>query len=468
MQAKTASLSPRRRLVAGAAGTVGLIVLTVVLDSLDRHLALSSIMLLYLAIVVAIAVAGGLWPAVGGSIAASLLINWFFTPPLHTWTIAEPENVLGLVVFLLVAVVVSVLVDREARQRAEADRRRAEAEALARLTARVAAEDDPLPGLVEHLRATFGLHAAAVLHRRDDGTWEREAGAGDNPPSHPDEGDDRVELESGSLLVLRGPRLPAESLQVLSAFAAQLTVAVRGRTLARDAAAAASLAEADALRTAILAAVSHDLRTPLASVKAAVSSLRDPDVVWGPKQTEEFLETIELETDRLTSLVGNLLDMSRLQAGAVTLVRRVVGLDEVVPKALGSLAGSGRDVEVDVPETLPRVDVDPVLLERAVANIVANARAWSPPDRAVRVQGSRVGNRVELRVIDGGPGVPAGERERMFRPFQRLGDRPTGDGVGLGLAVARGFVEAMGGELAIEDTPGGGATMVLAFAAAGP
>ncbi len=458
-------LSTRRRAGAALLGAIALALLTLVIESFDRQLALASVVLLYVTAVVVIAAAGGMWPAIAAAVASSLLINWFFTPPIHTWTIAESEDVVGLVVFLIVAAVVSLLVGREARQRAEAQRGRAEAEALARLAARLAAEDDPLPGLVENLRATFGLDAAAVLRRADGDAWTREAAAGVDPPSRPGDGTDLVEVGRDTVLVLRGPRMPAESVGVLQAFGAQLTVAVRGRVLAREAAEAASLAEIDALRTAILAAVSHDLRTPLASIKASVSSLRDPEVAWSEGDRGEFLETIESETDRLTNLVENLLDMSRLQTGALTLVRRVVGLDEIVPKALASLGDSGRGVEVDVPEQLSRVDVDPGLLERAVANIAANARTWSG-ERPVRIQGSQSGGRVELRIVDRGPGVPRGDRDRMFQPFQRLGDRPGTDGVGLGLAVARGFVEAMGGDLAVEDTPGGGMTMVIGLQAA--
>jgi two-component system, OmpR family, sensor histidine kinase KdpD len=191
--------------------------------------------------------------------------------------------------------------------------------------------------------------------------------------------------------------------------------------------------------------------------------LRDPDIEWSESDTDEFLASIEDGVDRLGDLVGNLLDMSRLATGSLTLVRRTVGLDEVVPKALASLSDGGRDVAVDVSERLPRVDVDAGLLERAVANITANARAWSPS--SVRIQGSAAGDRVELRVIDRGPGVAPGDRERMFEPFQQLGDRPGSDGLGLGLAVARGFVEAMGGAIALEDTPGGGLTVVLGFRA---
>jgi two-component system sensor histidine kinase KdpD len=252
---------------------------------------------------------------------------------------------------------------------------------------------------------------------------------------------------------------------VLGAFVAQLAVAVRGRALAREAQGAADLAEVNDLRAAILAAVSHDLRTPLASVKAAVSSLRQHDVHWNAGEIEEFLATIEEETDRLSSLVGNLLDASRIQTGSLRLVRRPVGLDEVVPRALASLSDRGRGIDVDVPETLPRVDVDAALLERAIANIAANARIHGSSAGAVRILGSEAGGKVELRVVDRGPGIPLGERQRVFEPFQRLGDRSSSDGVGLGLAVARGFVEAMGGEVEIEDTPGGGLTMVLAFKA---
>jgi two-component system sensor histidine kinase KdpD len=459
------ALARRRRVLGVAVATIGLLALTAALQGVHQRLGLSGVLLLYLTLVIAVAAVGGLWPAVITAVAASLIINWFFTPPLHTWTIASPEHVLGLVVFLLVAAVVSVLVDREARARADAERGRAEAEALARVAARIAAEDDPLPGLVEQLRSTFGLDAVAVLRRTGDGSWVREAAAGPNPPSAPEDPAQVVDLGQDYVLVLLGPRLPADSLRMLSAFAAQLTVAVRGRVLAGEAAEAASLAEVDALRTSILAAVSHDLRTPLASIKAAVSSLRDPEMTWSEPDTGEFLETIEDGVDRLADLVGDLLDMSRLTTGALTLVRRTVGLDEVVPKALASLSDGGRGVDVEVPETLPRVDVDPGLLERAVANITSNARTWSPDDGTVRIHGSHAGDRVELRVIDRGPGVPEPDRERMFEPFQRVGDRSSGEGLGLGLAVARGFVEAMGGDVSVEDTPGGGLTMVIGFQA---
>ncbi|MGZ8582654.1 MAG: DUF4118 domain-containing protein [Actinomycetota bacterium] len=459
---------PASRQMAGfAVALVGLPLLTVVLTALRDSLGLPADVLLYLTLVFAVGGVGGIWPAVASAVAASVLLNWYFTPPIHTWTIAEAENLLALVVFVLVAVVVSVLVDRAERSRADAARGRAEAEALARLAGSLVTEDDPLPTLVSQVVSTLGLDGAAVLTAIDAGGWRVEAATG-AAIATPADGDESIDLEDDGVLVLRGRRLPSEQRRVLAAFAAQLTAAVRTRALERDAAEAERVSEVSDLRAAILSAVSHDLRTPLASIKAAASSLRQRDVDWTDDERAEFLAAIEEETDRLTDLVGNLLDMSRIQSGMLRLTPRRVGLDEVVLRALASLPGRGHDVEVDVPEDLPRVDVAAALLERAVANLVANARSFSPADAPVRVFGSAAGGRVELRVVDRGPGIPPEDHDRVFEPFQRLGDRAGVDGVGLGLAVARGFVEAMGGTLSPDETPGGGLTMVVAFPLAVP
>jgi two-component system sensor histidine kinase KdpD len=230
---------------------------------------------------------------------------------------------------------------------------------------------------------------------------------------------------------------------------------------------AAALDRTNELRTALLSAVSHDLRTPLASIKTSVSSLRATDVTLSAEQTAEFLAAIEEDSDRLNQLVGNLLDMSRLQAGALDLTRRAVALEEVVANALHSLGPHATGVAVDVPEDLPLVLVDPGLLERAVANVIANAMQWSPPGERVEVCAVINPPDLELRVVDHGPGLPHNARQRIFLPFQRLDDHGPG-GVGLGLAIARGFVEAMHGELLIADTPGGGATFRVLLPAALP
>jgi two-component system sensor histidine kinase KdpD len=455
---------PRRRILLGLTlAAVGLPLLTLTLANLRGHVDLSGALLLYLLLVVVVATAGGIWPAALAAVGAFLVANWYFTPPFHRLAIAERRNLLALLVFLAVAGVTSALVDLAARRTAEAARARAEAEALARLGGSLL-HDDPLPELVQQLRATFALDAVAVL-RRDRQGWRAEAVAGGAAPIRPEYATDRLPLDADTTLTLNGRRLAAGDRRVLRAFADQLAAALQARRLARTAAQAERLAAANDLRAALLAAVSHDLRTPLASIKTAVTSLLQHDVQWPPETIGQFLATIDEETDHLDALVGNLLDMSRLQTGALSMLTRPVGLEEVVPAAVAGMADRARRVQIAVPETLPRVRADAGLLERVIANVVANALAWSPPDRPVRLTAQTLDRRVALQVIDHGPGIAPADRERVFQPFQRLGDSGT-SGVGLGLAVARGFIHAMGGTISLTDTPGGGLTVLVTLPAA--
>jgi two-component system sensor histidine kinase KdpD len=276
-----------------------------------------------------------------------------------------------------------------------------------------------------------------------------------------------MELTNEVTLVILDGRLTADDRTVLRAFAAQVVQAIERAELERGAETAESMAETDRLRTALLGAVSHDLRTPLATIKASLTSLVETGVDWTPEETEAFLQTALEETERLNRLVGHLLDASRVQVGAVHVFYRPVGLDEVVASALAGMRSAAGRVTVDISEWLPEVQTDPDLLERVVANLIENALTWSPPDRPVRVSAGEVAGRVDLRISDMGPGIPTEAREVVFQPFQRMGDSPRRDGVGLGLAVARGLLEAMGNELLIEDTPGGGTTMVVALKIAG-
>ena len=275
------------------------------------------------------------------------------------------------------------------------------------------------------------------------------------------EADTEVPVGERFALAVRGRPLAASDLRVLGAFAAQAVTAVEQQRLTAAAEAARPLEEADRMRTALLNAVSHDLRTPLASAKAAVTGLRSADVAWTDDERAELLATADESLDRLHRLVDNLLDMSRIQAGALSIRRQPVALHETVPIALDSLGPSARAVELDVPDTLPEVETDPALLERVIANLTANALRYSPPDSPPRVSASTHANSVELRIADRGPGIPESERERMFTPFQRLGDTDNTTGVGLGLALSRGLMEALGHTLVAEETPGGGLTMVL-------
>ena len=457
------ALSRRRRIGGWSAAIVGPALLTVVLAGLRQHVSLPADLLLFLLLVVIVAAIGGLRPALVSAVSGVLLTNYYFTPPLHNFTISEGENLLALAVFLIVAGVVSVLVAVADRRAADAARARAEAETLAAMSGTIAGADDPLGQLVAQLRAAFSARSVAVLRPSGDG-WEPVAVAGHPVPADPGSASFQLPLRGDEVLVVDGAEFSDRDLDIAHSFAAQVQVALERRRLQADAATAIGLAEGNALRTALLAAVSHDLRTPLASIKASVTSLLQSDVDWTPEATSEFLATIDEEADRLNSLVGNLLDMSRLQTGALQLVVRSVGLDEVVPRAIDGLPERPTPVIIDVPEDLPAAVADAALLERAIANVIDNARSWSPPDRPVRVSAAATADRVVLRVIDRGPGVALDQRNRIFEPFQRLGDNPrNGNGVGLGLAVAKGFVTSMGGEISVEDTPGGGLTMVIAL-----
>jgi two-component system sensor histidine kinase KdpD len=367
---------------------------------------------------------------------------------------------LALVTFLVVAGVISALVDLATRRREEAVRARAEARSLAAMAGTVLQDPEPLPKLTQELATSFQLDGVAVFVPSGDG-WQVEAAAGPNPPSDPDAAEESLAFAEGSVLAWSGSELKDRDREVLNAFATQLALALHGRRLQAEAATATALAKANELRTALLAAVSHDLRTPLASIRASATSLLSEEIDWDPAATKELLQTIDEEAERLNTLVGNLLDMSRLQTGSVTITEQSIGIEEIVAGAIVGLHVPPERIDVDVPETLPRVRVDPMLLERAVANLIDNALFFSPWNVPVRVEAADVGRTLHLRVIDAGPGIPPADRERVFQPFQRLGDNPSGAGVGLGLAVAKGFVNAVGGELVIEDTPGGGTTMVI-------
>ena len=456
----------RSRIVRGwFAGLGGPVLLTLLLSTV--HLGLANDVLLYLALTVAAALLGGLYPALALAAVGSLLLNWFFTPPVNRITIADPRNMLALAIFVGVALPVASVVDVAARRTHQAARLRAESEILSFLAGDVLRGETSLETLLERVRETFGMESAALLEREGDmAPWTCAGRAGSGPPvDRPEDADVDMPVGDHMALALTGRVLPAEDRRVLAAFAAQAAVVLDRRRLREEADRARALAEGNRIRTALLAAVSHDLRTPLAGIKASVTSLRSDDVAWSEEDRAELLEGIEEGADRLDHLVGNLLDMSRLRTGTVTPLIREIDVDEVAPMALGGVPEGS--AELDIPETLPMVAVDAGLLERAMANLVENAVKYSPDDRTVLVAASALADRVEVRVVDRGPGVPDDAKDRIFEPFQRYGDAPRGVGVGLGLAVARGFAEAMGGTLNAEDTPGGGLTMVLTLRAVG-
>ncbi|MFW3464715.1 DUF4118 domain-containing protein [Streptomyces microflavus] len=453
----------RARIIWGwLAGVAGPALLTLLLSTVIPDLGLANDMLLFLTATVAAALLGGMLPALASAAFGSLLLNYFFTTPLHRFTVSDPKNIVAIVIFVGVAVSVASVVDLAARRTHQAARLRAESEILSFLAGSILRGENSLDALLGRLRETFTMDSVALLERTSEvEPWTCTAAVGSRPVDRPEDADVDIPVGENLALVLSGRALPAEDRRVLGAFAAQAAVALDRQRLVGQAEEARKLAESDRFRTALLAAVSHDLRTPLAGIKASVTSLRSHDVTWSESDREALLEGIEEGADRLDALIGNLLDMSRLNTGTVVPLIRETDLDEVVPMALGGVPEDS--VELDIPETLPMVAVDRGLLERIVANIVENAVKYSPEGRPVLVSASSAPDRVELRVVDRGPGVPDAAKGHIFEPFQRLGDAPRGAGVGLGLAVARGFTEAIGATLTAEDTPGGGLTMVLAM-----
>jgi two-component system sensor histidine kinase KdpD len=406
------AVGTRRALLGVLLAAVVLPLLTALLVVAQPHLSLTDDLLIYLVAVVALAVVGGFWPAVLAAVSSSLLLNWFFTPPVHTFTIEKPDNLLALLLFVTVAVAVSSVVHLAAIRAAQAARSREEARLLLAL-------------------------AQTVL------------GGADTPAAT------RIGVRSDLALAVSGQASPVTP-GLLAGFAAQAAAALDRERLRTQAAQAEALAEGNRMRTALLAAVSHDLRTPLASIKASVSSLRQTDVAWTESDEEALLATIEQNADRLDGLIGNLLDMSRLHTGSLQPFLRPITIDEVAPIALVGLDAS-ENLRLGVPDGMPLVLADPGLLERVLANLFSNALYHSPSTQPPSLRAHQVADTVVLEVVDHGPGVPDELKARIFEPFQRFDDRKVG--VGLGLAVAKGFTEAMGGAIVAADTPGGGLTV---------
>ena len=454
-----AGLGGRRQAAGVLLAAVGLPLLTLVLVAARPHLDLADDLLIYLVAVVAIAVVGGFWPALLAALTASLLLNWYFTKPLHTLTIAEPRNLLALLLFVTVAVTVSSVVHLAARRQVQAARSAGEAASLLELAQTVLGGADTPTAVLDHLTSIWGGRAELAEQVREQ--WMSVAVSGAAPDGA---GSTHVPVSDRVALIVSGQPRPLPA-RLLHGFAAQAGAALDRDRLRTQAAQAEALAEGNRMRTALLAAVSHDLRTPLASIKASVSTLRQTDVVWTAADEEALLATIEDGADRLDALIGNLLDMSRLATGSLQPFLRPTSVEEVAPAALLGLAPAS-SVRIAVPDDLPLVRTDPVLLERVLANLFANALAHSPDGRPPALHAYPAGDTVLLEVSDHGPGVADEFKLRMFEPFERLDERASGNGVGLGLAVAKGFLEAMGGTIVAADTPGGGLTVQVSLPAA--
>ncbi|BBX42230.1 sensor histidine kinase [Mycobacterium simiae] len=475
---RVASLAPRDRRIASwlAACIVPSAICAITVTLLDPYLDNGGESALFFVGVLAVGLLGGVAPAVLSAMLSGLLLNYYLIAPRHSFTIAEPSSAITQLVLLLIAVAVAVLVDFAAKRAREARLAAQEAELLTLFAGSVLRGAD-LETLLERVRETYSQRAVSML--REPGDEDRAAGkkpyivacVGKDPCVSVDSADTAIEVGDDEFwMLMAGRKLSARERRVLSAVAKQAAGLIRQRELIEEASRTEAIVRADELRRSLLSAVSHDLRTPLAAAKVAVSSLRAEDVAFSPTDTAELLATIEESIDQLTALVGNLLDSSRLAAGVVRPDLRRVYLEETVQRALVSV-GKGATgfyrsaidrVKVDVGDAVAMADAG--LLERVLANLIDNALRYAP-NCVVRVNAGQVGDRVLINIIDEGPGIPHGGEDQLFEPFQRLGDHDNTTGVGLGMSVARGFVEAMGGSIQAGDTPGGGLTVVVDLAA---
>ncbi len=479
-----------RRVATGIAVTLaGVVLTTAVLVPFRSHISAdTAALLLVIPVVIGVAI-GGFLAAPLGVVAGFLAYDFFFIPPFHTFRVAKPENLVGLLVYGVVGLVVGGVVAQALRAQEESKRRQAETEVLYRLSSSLAAESDlqgALVSVVRLARGVFGFATAAILLEDADRQmrvaaaegeelpepllrWLASRGGGEEPTPLPEGSGLAIPLPSQTardgLLVVAGGGVSTDARRTLSAFATQTGLAVERARLEEEATRTKMLEDVDRLRSALMGAVSHDLRTPLASIKASISDLANPAVRLRDEDRTLLLHTIEEETDRLTRFVSNLLDMSRIEAGALRVRPMATPLGELVDDVVTHAAPliEAHPLDLSLPDDLPLVDVDYVLIEQVFRNLLENVGRHTPSGTPVTVSATPVRGRwVEVRVADRGPGVSQPEWDRLFQVFHRpLEARHQVRGTGMGLAICKGIVEAHGGDIWVEQTPAGGATFVF-------
>jgi two-component system, OmpR family, sensor histidine kinase KdpD len=445
---------------------IGLPLLVTGLTALPGDVPPVTAALAYVLVVTGAAAIGGWIGGLAASLLSFLALNFFFTPPVGTFNVGKSEDLVALVVFLLVSALVGGLLSRAIAQRSRAERREREARLLQLVGARLLWGDP-----IEEVLDRFGRSIAEVapLERyeatSDAGEIVSEIGAAVAPELVREDFPLVVQGDHiGSIRTYTAPGravLDQEARHLIRTFASQVALAMEGVRLAAAAREARGEAERSQLQSALLQSVTHDLRTPLASITASVTGLLDREADFGPEERRDLLETIRQEAVRLNRLVGNLLDLSRLRAGALTPSKRPAAIDELVEGVVGRMEPTLRHhtVELNLREDLPEVPMDVVQVDQALTNILENAAKFSPPGSRILVQAARWEDFVQVRIADQGPGIPAQKRSIVFEPFAR--GEAEGSATGLGLAIAHAVVTAHGGTIRIEEAPGGGTAVIL-------
>jgi two-component system, OmpR family, sensor histidine kinase KdpD len=451
------SLSRSRVIAAFAVSLLLGPLLTWLLSFGDDPDAITVDVLSYQLLVLVVALVGGMWPAVFTAVLSGLSLDYFFVQPIHLVTVQQPWHLVALVMYVVSAVLVSFVVDRSARRSRTARRAAAESGLLVGFAGSVLRGDDALQSLLDRTREAFGFAGVRVRQQED---LLAESGTVDTP-------DTTSTLVSGAVIEYAGAPEDPTQRRLLAVVERQIDAAVEHRTLTRTANDAERIAAVDRIRSAILAAVSHDVRRPIAAASAAVQTLRARDITLSPEDRDALLDTANESLTALANLLGDLLDVSRVQAGALAVHPVTLPVGAVVAPALDELELGPEDVDLDLPADVPPVRADPVLLQRVIVNILANAERHAPAGTKVHVGVSAFAGQVEIRIADQGPGIPEELRDTVFQPFQRFGDTDNDTGLGLGLALARGFTEGMDGTIDVDDTPGGGLTVTVRLPIAG-
>jgi two-component system sensor histidine kinase KdpD len=450
----------RRDLLVGIPASVGAVALVSALVSvLEPHVPVLSLGVLYVFAVLPVALFWGTGLAIAVSVASMLAFNYFFLPPRHSFHLQESQNWLALTVYLVTAVVVGVLAARVRRRGDDAEQRRAEAHVLAETAS-------------ELLRGSELDYVIAHLAELSAGVLRVEAARLEIGTPQPEEGERALPLEVGrrtvaTLFVDADAAVDdAVARRFLPALAALLGLAAERRALEADALEAEALRRSDALKTALLRTVSHDLRSPLTAILAAAGALANPELQLDDADRAVLADAIREEATRLDRVVRDLLDLSRLEAGSAEPHRELWPVDELVAQALESVGPAADRVVVEIGDDAPPVQVDAAQIERVLANLIDNALKFSPPQTPVVVRAEHGATELRIHVVDRGPGLSPSERDAVFQPFRRGADTARNvRGAGLGLAIARGFAEANGAHLWAQDDPAGG-HFVLALARA--